>query len=159
PPVRPGDPEVRGVVPSTRPPDVAPGNRGRMTGSWARGPIALAGGVVAYNDAPRLEGAVRSLLDQGLPDGVSWSGIWLAISPSSEGPEAVAGRLAGEDPRVHVIAESERRGKSAALAAILSCAGPGPVVLLNGDAAAEPGAIAAMVQRGRAAEPPFAVMA
>ncbi|MCI4340689.1 MAG: glycosyltransferase, partial [Thermoplasmata archaeon] len=69
-------------------------------------------------------------------------------------------RAAGAlDARVAVIEEGERKGKSAALAEILRRAEGDLLVLLNGDAAAEPGAVSELIQATIGAPPVFGVMA
>jgi len=129
-----------------------------MTPTDRRG-TTLGAGVVAFNDADRLRAAVRSLLDQELPPDVRWSGLWLVVSPSDDATESVATQLARDDPRIHLIVEPARRGKSAALARILAQVSGDAVVLLNGDAVAAPGAVAALLEGAPPGSAPYAVMA
>lgn len=121
--------------------------------------LRLAGGIVAYNDVDHLGSAVDSLLSQRLPDGVAWSGLWLVVSPSEDGTVELARSLARADPRIRLIEEPARRGKSAALREVMTHAEGDAVVLLNGDAFAEPGSVAAILAARPELEGPYAVMA
>lgn len=118
----------------------------------------LAGGVVAHNEERNIEAAIRSLLDQDLPSGVRWSSFVVVASGCSDGTLAIAERVAREDPRVRVIAESERRGKSHALRTVLSEADGDAVVLLNSDAIAQAGAVRNLLRASEGRAAPFAVM-
>lgn len=106
--------------------------------------VRLAGGVVAYRDERWLPDAIGSLKSQQLPPGVEWSGIWLVVSPGGDRTVEVARELARSDPTIRLILEPMRRGKSAALTEILGRAQGDLLVLLNGDARAEEGAVAAL---------------
>lgn len=122
-------------------------------------PCTLTGGVVAFNDESRLERSVRSLLAQELPPGVLWSRIWLVASGCTDGTVEVGRTLAAEDARVRLIVEPERRGKAAAIREVLARAGGETVVLLNSDAVAQAGAVAALLETAAGRSGPFAVMA
>ncbi|HKS59869.1 MAG TPA: glycosyltransferase family 2 protein, partial [Thermoplasmata archaeon] len=120
--------------------------------------VRIAGGVVAFQDEGRLAGSVRSLLRQNLPPGVEWTDVWVVVSPSTDRTLEVANSLAAEDPRVKVVLEAQRRGKSAALAEVLQRATGDYLVLLNGDARALPGAVSALLRAAPTLPGPFAVM-
>jgi Glycosyltransferase like family 2 len=122
-------------------------------------PVLLAGGVTAHEDADGIGPAVRSLLDSRLPPGVAWSGVWVVVSPGRDGTIDRARALARIDGRIRVIEEPTRRGKAAALVRLLGAMRGDLAVLLNGDAWAEPAAVAAMLERVPAPPAPFAVMA
>ncbi len=128
-----------------------------MTG--ATPPLVLEAGVVAYEDGPRVEEAIDSLLSQRLPDHVTLRRIWCVAGGPGSPTVAAAHRCADRDPRVIVLEEPDRRGKSAALSEICQRAGGDLLVLLNGDARAHPGALAAMLEAIRSVEPPFGAMA
>lgn len=117
------------------------------------------GGVVAYNDELRVERAVRSLLSQELPQGVNWGRIWLVASGCTDRTVDIGQRLSVEDPRVHVVIEPERRGKASAIREVLRRASGESLVLLNSDAVAETGAVAALIRQAQGRLPPYAVMA
>ncbi len=114
------------------------------------------GGVVAHNDAPVVANAIRSLLDQRLPEGAYWQKLLVVASGCTDG---TARSALGIDPRVEVIEEAERRGKSAALETVLSRAnGATHLVLLNADAEAMPGSVAALLDAGAGRSAPWAAM-
>ncbi|MCI4335698.1 MAG: glycosyltransferase [Thermoplasmata archaeon] len=119
----------------------------------------ITGGVVAYRDADRMGRAIDSLTSQRLPPGFSWGTIWLVVSPSTDATAEIAQERARRDPRIQVVLEAERRGKAAALAEVLSRADTDYIVLLNGDAWAEPEAVAMLLREVRDASQRFAVMA
>jgi len=118
----------------------------------------LAGGVVAYNEERNIEPALRSLLDQDLPEGVRWSSLYVVASGCTDRTVEIAERVAREDPRVNVLSQVERKGKSHALRTILARAQGDAVVLLNSDARAEPGAVRGLLRAARGRPAPFAVM-
>lgn len=118
----------------------------------------LAGGVVAYNEERNIESAVRSLLEQDLPDGVRWSSVVVVASGCTDRTLEVAERLARKDSRVDVVSEPERRGKSHALRTVFSRVQGDAVVLLNSDARAERGAIRNLIQAAEGRAAPYAVM-
>ncbi|HYA56904.1 MAG TPA: glycosyltransferase [Thermoplasmata archaeon] len=122
-------------------------------------PLRLAGGIVAHNDERRIEASIRSLLGQELPDGVEWGHIWVVASGCTDRTAEVAAALAALEPRVRLVVEPERRGKAAALREVLRRAEGDLLVLLNSDAEASPGAVAAMLGRTAGRSRPFAVMA
>lgn len=119
----------------------------------------LTGGIVAYNVEDHLERSVRSLLTQELPAGVRWDRIWVVASGCTDRTVEVARRLALDDERIRLLVEPERRGKSAAVHEILTRSLSNAVVLLNSDAAAQAGAVAALLQRAPPERRPYAVMA
>ncbi len=121
-------------------------------------PRTLTGGIVAYNVEDHIERSVRSLLTQELPDGVRWDRIWVVASGCTDRTVEVARRLALDDERIRLLVEPERRGKSAAVGEILTRSVSNAVVLLNSDAAAQSGAVAALLQRAPPGSPPYAVM-
>ncbi|MCI4316906.1 MAG: glycosyltransferase [Thermoplasmata archaeon] len=118
----------------------------------------LSGGVVAFNERRRLAGAVQSLLSQRLPTGCEWGEILLVVSGSTDGTDAVARTLAAKDSRIRTVIEPGRNGKSAAISEVFRRARGDYLVLLNGDAEAAPGAVAALLEQVSVGEHPFAVM-
>src|SRR5580693_4068674 len=67
---------------STRPMDDAKGppRPGSGRPALAGPPQLLTGGMVAYNEEANIGPALRSLLEQELPDGVAWDAIWVVAS-------------------------------------------------------------------------------
>jgi glycosyltransferase involved in cell wall biosynthesis len=123
-----------------------------------RTPTVLSAGIVAHNEERNLEAAVRSLLDQDLPEHTAWESIWIVASGCTDGTVAVAEYLARDDPRVRVLIEPERMGKAHALREVFVRARGSALVLLNADARAEGGAIRALLDAARDRPAPFAVM-
>jgi len=118
----------------------------------------LSAGIVAHNEEAHLEAAVRSLVDQELPEGVTWSEIWVVASGCSDGTVEVAESLAREDPRIRLLVEPDRGGKARALGQVLRRASGDALVLLNSDARAEPGSVQHLVRGSKGKSPPFAIM-
>ena len=121
--------------------------------------LRLVGGIVAYRDGALVARSIRSLLRQKLPWSAAWSKIWVVVAPDPIGTIGFARAAAAGDPRVEIIEESERRGKAAALAEIFRRADGDVLILLNGDAEAEPGAVSRLLRTAEGARPPFGVMA
>jgi hypothetical protein len=126
------------------------------TARWS--PTILSAGIVAHNEERNLELAVRSLLDQDLPNGAWWNTIWIVASGCTDRTVEVAERLTEEDPRVRLVVEPERLGKAHALREVFRRAQGSALVLLNSDAYAEPGSVAELVRIAADQLPPFAVM-
>lgn len=121
--------------------------------------VPVTAGVVAYNDARWLEASVTSLLASKLPDGFAWDRVWVVVSPSDDGTLEIAESLASRFREVEVVVEPERRGKAVALREVLRRSTGRYLVLLNGDARAEAGATAALVEAAAGASGPVALMA
>jgi len=121
-------------------------------------PITLAAGVVAFNERHRLGTAVRSLTAQELPPGVAWGEFQVIVSGSTDGSDRVAAALAESDPRIRPVIEGRRNGKSAAIAEVFRRSRGDYLVLLNGDAEAAPGAVAALLREAPGVDRRFAVM-
>jgi glycosyltransferase involved in cell wall biosynthesis len=120
--------------------------------------VSLCGGVVAYNERDRIAGAIGSLLDQTLPPGAEWINVVVVVSGSTDGTPEVVRTLAARDPRIQVVVQPHREGKSAALAEVFRRARGDYLVLLNGDALAAPGAVVALLKEAAAPTDRFAVM-
>lgn len=121
-------------------------------------PTGLTAVVAAYNEERRVGLAVRSLLAQQLPPGVDWESVVVAASGCTDRTGEVVRALAEADPRIRLIEDTERAGKAAALRRIFSEVRGQYAVLLNADAVAEPGAVAALLEAVPAAVGPVAVM-
>lgn len=116
----------------------------------------LVAGTVAYNEEKRIGPALRSLLDQRLPEGYRWGRVYVVASGCTDRTAECARET---DPRVEVIVQPDRLGKASALREILSRTDGEFLVLLNGDALAEPGSVAALIRATTNVPVPFAVMA
>lgn len=117
-------------------------------------------GIAAYNEERRIGGAIRALLAQALPPGVRVDEVLVVASGCTDRTTAVVRGLAAEDPRIRLIEETVRLGKSSALGEIFAQATGDALLLMNGDARPEPGAVAALItEAAKAASGPVAVMA
>lgn len=121
--------------------------------------VRLCAGIVSYRDGPRLIAAVRSLLDQRLPNDAQWTALWLVVSPGHDDTVDLARDLARSDARIHLIIEPHRRGKSAAVSEVMAHASGDFLVLMNGDAIASPAAVGALLAARPRDPGPFAIMA
>ncbi|HLY77417.1 MAG TPA: glycosyltransferase, partial [Thermoplasmata archaeon] len=129
-----------------------------MSGTGTNRPRVLVGGVAAYNEEPRIERSVRSLLEQELPEGIVWGKLWVVASGCTDRTAEIVERLAEEDPRVGLVVESRRNGKATALDQIFRRAEGDLLLLLDGDSVAAPGAVHALCEAARRVDQPFAVM-
>jgi cellulose synthase/poly-beta-1,6-N-acetylglucosamine synthase-like glycosyltransferase len=121
--------------------------------------LLVAGGIVAFSDEAYLEASVRSLRSQQLPSNAALSGVWMVVSPGGDRTVDVARRIAAADPEsVHLAVEPVRRGKSAAMGELMSSVQGDVLVMLNGDARAEEGAVAALLRAIPANVSRYAVM-
>jgi len=121
-------------------------------------PIALVGGIVAHNEEETVGPALRALLEQDLGDRAVWRTIWVVASGCTDRTVERAREAANGDPRVAIVEQRDRRGKADALNTIFDSALGDLLVLVNGDAVAEPGAIAALLAVARGLPAPFAIM-
>ncbi|MGI0070497.1 MAG: glycosyltransferase [Thermoplasmata archaeon] len=121
-------------------------------------PISLVGGVVAHNEEASVATAIRSLTDQELGDAAVWSEIWVVASGCTDRTVERVRAIAASDPRVRLIVQPTRQGKGLALNEVLDRADGDAVVLLNGDAEAEPNAVRSLLRTAADLTPPFAVM-
>ncbi|MGI0155390.1 MAG: glycosyltransferase [Thermoplasmata archaeon] len=113
---------------------------------------------MAFNEELRLGAGLASLLSQTLPPGWRWGTVWVVVSGSTDRTVEVAERIALEEPRLRVIVEAERGGKSRALAQILQRARGDALLLMNADARARPGSVAELLRAAVGRRPPYAVM-
>ena len=119
----------------------------------------VVGGIVAFDDDDRVGPAIDSLTSQELPEDVRMDRIWVVAGGRTTTTVEVARERATRDPRIVVIEETVRRGKSAALGEILRRAEGDFVVLLNGDAFAAPGAVARVLEAAPPSGGLYGVMA
>jgi hypothetical protein len=139
-------------------PAVPPGERGPVPAGAPPAELRLTGGIVAHNEELTVRSSIRSLLSQRLPDGVRWDRLWVVASGCTDATVDRVESLARVDPRVGLVVEPDRRGKAQALGEVFARATGHALVLLNGDAVAEPGAVAALLARAPPPGRPYAVM-
>ncbi len=121
-------------------------------------PLRLSAGIVAYNEERGIEESIRSLLVQRLPEGVAWDRVWVVASGCTDQTVARVEAIERTHPLVRLVVEPDRGGKSRALDAIFRRAEGSGLVLLNADATAEPGSVAALLRAAEGRRRPFAVM-
>jgi hypothetical protein len=121
-------------------------------------PVGLTGGIVANNERDGIHRSIDSLLGQSLPEGASWSKVVVVVSGSTDGTAEVVRALASADPRIEVVIQPTREGKSSALAEVFRRASGEYLVLLNGDAEAAPGAVGTLLDSSPGPDERFAVM-
>ncbi len=115
-------------------------------------------GIVAHNEEATVRDSLRSLLDQTLPSNVAWGTFWVVASGCTDRTVEIVEEVRATEPRVHLVNEPARRGKSRAIVEVLERARGEAVVLLNSDAVAEPGSVGALLAASEGAEPPFGIM-
>jgi len=123
-------------------PFVAPGPSGDP------GPVEetrISIGICAYNEAQRLPALFKSLSTQSLPSGFALDEVLIVASGCTDDTEHVVEDWAVVEPRLSLIRESERRGKSSALNAILARFRGDILILVNADARLLPGALAELL--------------
>lgn len=69
--------------------------------------------IAAYNEAAHIESTVRNKLSQDYPAGLL--SIIVVSDESADGTDDIVSRLSAEDPRVRLMRQSPRQGKTAAL--------------------------------------------
>ena len=122
-------------------------------------PLDLIGAIVAHNEETTIGAAIHSLAGQDLGGMGRWRAIWVVASGCTDRTvERVREQMHHGAP-VHLIEEPVRMGKGHALNTLFERAQGDLVILLNGDAYAEPGALRALLARARGLRRPFAVMA
>jgi len=102
-------------------------------------------GICAYNEGQRLTGLLESLATQSLPSGFALDEVLVVASGCTDGTERVAEDWADVEPRLSLIREPERRGKSSALNAILARFRGDILILVNADARLLPGALSELL--------------
>jgi hypothetical protein len=120
--------------------------------------VELVGGIAAFNEEGSVARAIRSLLEQDLPAHAQWTRLWVLVSGSTDRTREVVEALAAEDPRIGLMYEPTRRGKSAALAALFARVQGDYLVLLDGDSVAGSGAVQSLLEQVQPSSIPFAVM-
>jgi len=101
--------------------------------------------ICAYNEARRLPGLFRSIATQDLPPQFVLDEILVVASGCTDGTERVVEEWTKVEPRVVLIREPERRGKSSALNLILARFRGDILVLVNADACLLPGALSELL--------------
>ena len=103
-------------------------------------------GICTYNEARQISTLLDSLLTEELPSEFVIAEIIVVASGCTDGTDRIVEERAKSDPRLLLIRETERRGKSSALNEILSRHQGDILVLVNGDARLLPGSLRSLVQ-------------
>lgn len=89
-------------------------------------------GIIAYNEAANI-GKLLTVIQQQKLENVMINKIFVVSSACTDGTDDIVKKFAQEDERIILIAEKERRGKSAAINKFLSAAEAEFLVLESGD--------------------------
>jgi len=103
-------------------------------------------GICAYNEARRMSGLLDSLSAQVLPVNFEVTEILVVASGCTDGTDRIVEERAKHEPRLSLIRESERRGKSVAINEILRRFHGDILVLVNADARLLPGALLGLLE-------------
>lgn len=109
-------------------------------------PVTVSMGICAFNEAARMPGLLASLLAQEVPAGYELLEVLVVSSGSTDETDAIVGAVATTEPRLRLIREPEREGKASALNRILEAYRGDILVVVNGDARLDPGALAEMLR-------------
>lgn len=89
-------------------------------------------GVLAYNEEANIAKLLAALLEQQLEQ-VEISEVIVVSSASTDRTDAIVEEYARKHPRISLIREPERRGKSAAINTFIAAAGNDILVMESGD--------------------------
>ncbi len=105
------------------------------------GTLAVTVGICAFNEGGRISRSLESLLFQSLPEGFELEEVLVVASGCTDGTERAVAAWARNDPRIVLIRETQRRGKTSALNLILRRYRGDILVILNADGYLFPGAL------------------
>jgi cellulose synthase/poly-beta-1,6-N-acetylglucosamine synthase-like glycosyltransferase len=103
-------------------------------------------GVCAHNEARRIPALLESLTSQEVPDGFALLEVLVVASGCTDKTVDVIQDWTNLEPRIALIQEPERRGKSSAINVILQRYRGDLLVLVNADARLAPGSLRALLQ-------------
>ncbi|HYM40334.1 MAG TPA: glycosyltransferase, partial [Thermoplasmata archaeon] len=104
-----------------------------------RVPVSV--GICAFNEQRQVGRALKSLLEQEIPEGFVLSEILVVASGCTDGTEAVVASWAKADSRVVLVRQPIREGKASAINVFLAQARGEVLVLLNADARLRTGSL------------------
>lgn len=102
-------------------------------------------GVFAYNEVERIPLLLDSLLQQELSSNYVLKEILVVASGCTDGTDRVVEKRARIDPRLSLIREPQRRGKSFAINTLLRHYRGDVLIFVNADARLLPGALSALL--------------
>ncbi len=103
-------------------------------------------GVCAFNEEHRVESCLSSVFSQQIPESFVLKEVLVVASGCTDGTERIVEAWQSRDPRVVLVRQAQRMGKSSALNEILDRARGELIVFLNADASLEGDALAALLQ-------------
>lgn len=104
-------------------------------------------GICAYNEAKRIPALLDSLGIQNLPGRFVIEEVIVVASGCTDGTDRIVEERARSDPRLVLVRESERRGKSSAINTIFRRYRGDFLILVNADARLLPGALWSLLDR------------
>jgi poly-beta-1,6-N-acetyl-D-glucosamine synthase len=105
---------------------------------------SIAVGIMAYNEAANIGRTIRSLLDQTVADRIER--IVVVASGCTDETCAIVARMAAADPRVVLVEEPVRAGKTAAINTFLATVHEPIVVMPSADLILDPAAIEHLIE-------------
>ncbi len=108
-------------------------------------PIGVTVGIPAYNEEKTIKQLLQAVLDQPFGDSVLEE-IIVETSGSTDATVLQVSEAIRSDPKIKLVARKERRGKSAALNAILQQAEGEVVLFIDGDLVLKRGCIRALLE-------------
>src|SRR2546421_8551008 len=103
-------------------------------------------GICAYNEAQHIPALLDSLEGQTLPTNFALTEILVVASGCTDGTDRIIKERAEVEPRITLVRESARFGKSSAINEILRRYRGDILVLVNADARLLPGALFGLLQ-------------
>lgn len=101
-------------------------------------------GILAYNEAANIKNLLISLIEQEL-DLVEIVEIIVVSSASTDGTDEIVKEIAQQDKRISLIAETERRGKSAAINKFIAATTTDLLIIESGDTIPAPDTVEKMI--------------
>jgi cellulose synthase/poly-beta-1,6-N-acetylglucosamine synthase-like glycosyltransferase len=83
--------------------------------------------ISAYNEAAHIEATVRNKLEQDYKGELE---VWVASDSSSDGTDHIVASVAATDPRVRLVRQEDRQGKTAALNRLIGLA-TGEIIIFS----------------------------
>lgn len=105
-------------------------------------------GVFAHNEAANILALLKSLSAQRLKK-VEIREIIVVSSASTDGTDDIVSEYSEQDPRVRLIVQERRKGKSSAINLFIKCASEKLLVVISGDVIPAPNTIELMVSAFR----------
>lgn len=102
-------------------------------------------GVCAYNEEKNIRSSIESILSQPL-SGFTLKEVIVVSSASTDRTDSIVRELAKKDPRIRLIVQKDREGKTSAVNLFMSQAKGGILVLVNADNRLGPGSLQKLIE-------------